>query len=165
MTISDPTPTTTHRDYTIRFNEDRGEWECSALQLKSASLAHLRTKINKVMAEASAIEAYPALDISHYGGPREVTIVSTIGLVAARSRYHTDKVKVWATYLDGNSVKRTQVDIESLIPARNNPEIAEYKRLREEKKEADKRLSDFAAKMRRVRLEDLKVPKDEESLP
>jgi len=165
MAISDPTPTTTHRDYTIRFNEDRGEWECSALDLKSSSLPHLRTKINKVMAEASAIEAYPAFDIGHFSGPREVTIVSTIGLVPARSRYDTDKVKVWITTLDGNSVKREQADLAQLFPARNNPEITEYMRLREEKKAAEKRLSDFVASMRRIKLEDLKVPKDEENLP
>jgi len=164
MAQTDPTPTTTHREYTIVFREEPGIWECSALGLSSPSLKALRTKINKAMAEASAIEAYPAIEINHYSGLRQVTITSLIGLVPATSRYTNDKVKVWVTYLDGNSVRREKVDIQNLVPAHDNPELAELKRLRAEKKAAQARLDTFTASMRRVRLEDLKVPKDEDAV-
>lgn len=165
MAISDPFPTTTHRDFKIVFFEDRNLWNCNALGLESASLPALRKKIDRAISQASAVDSIPALEVSHDGALNPVTIISVIGNVPAKNRYDTDKVMVWVAYVQGNELRRKRVELHHLFPVRGNDQIHEYGRLLMKKREAERLLGEFRGQMRRFKLEDLNLPKDEESLP
>lgn len=145
---------TTHNEHKVIYREQTDTWECRPLDLSAKTLSALRTKINKVDADARRIDNIPVLILS-YGG-RVTQGVATL----------IDGDEAWVNEKDGNGYSRRKHKLNTLIidgPAMRAA-ISDARALTKAADEAGERSRAAWAAIKRVTVEDLKaIPKAEDA--